>query len=515
MSKKMNTKNILVDAEIGADDIASADSNSKLLIFDENNTVTTGKDINEKITSLDADLRQLRNELGIINGSVEEGLDRLSDKDTDLTAKVSETYKRLGEIDNAYKALLKISSRIDNEIQRLNGDVTNVAEQSASGIKNLAESTITQSKEFAEKNQQIVSRVNHLVETSKLTSEMMNQSIHSVTGKMLKIEQDVVAQIENLSSQTKDKTQAIEKTVEHNSANILKLQSVDEAIIRRATALEITAAELTAKGQYLDSSVEQLQIGSDMLSGSLRELSQRTEVLEELTTHHGSLIDGLQKAGADLGNKLAALTAREGKHFKLVAAAFILLLLVTAVIYFMQQDQFSVNATRVAANSENITELQQAQSGAEATTNKSLALLESKIQQANTKIQTVQDQVQSVDGRLNQSLPFSQIGDDNVIHSSQWIAALPQENLTIQLAYADNKDALYEIAQRYRFQLKDSLSYFTVREKGTDKYVLLSGSYTTQQQAISALESMPVYIDRQKPVIRKLKTVQQYIVEQK
>ena len=66
-------------------------------------------------------------ELGVINNSVEEGLDRLSDSDTDLTAKVSETYKRLGEIDNAHKSLLKISSHIDADIQKLDGDVSTSA----------------------------------------------------------------------------------------------------------------------------------------------------------------------------------------------------------------------------------------------------------------------------------------------------------------------------------------------------------------------------------------------------
>lgn len=502
----MNSKNILVDVETGA-------NNSGLLIFDENNTVGTGRDINEKITSLDADLRQLRAELGIINDSVEEGLDRLSDKDTDLTAKVSETYKRLGEIDNAYKALLKISARIDNEIQKLNGDVSDVAELSASGIKNLEQSTLTQSKEFAEKNQQIVSRVNHLVETSKLTSEMMNQSIHSATERMLQIEKEVVAQIESLSSRTKDKTQAIEKTVEQNSANILKLQSVDEAITRRATALEITAAELTARGQYLDSSVEQLQIGSDILASGIKTLKERTSSLEELTNRHGSLIEGLQKAGADISGRLAALSVREGKHFKFATAGLLLLLVVTAFIYFSQQNQFSANQARVAENSEKLTYLQQVQSGSAVTTTESLALLESKIQQTNNRILAVEDQVQSVDGRLNQSLPFSQIGDDNIIHGPQWIASLPQDNLTVQLAYVDNKDTLYEIAQRYRFKLKDSLAYFNVKEKGADKFVLLSGSYNTQQQAMDAVESLPGYIGSQKPVIRKLKTVQKYITE--
>ncbi len=509
----MNSRNIQVDTAVDVNDIASEGSDSKLLEFDENNTVTTGKDINKKITSLDTDLTQLRAELEIINGSVEEGIDRLSDKDTDLTAKVSETYKRLGEIDNAYKALLEISSRIDSDINKLNGDVSNVAEQSATGIKSLENSTLTQSKEFAQKNRQVVSKVNHLIETSKLTNEVMRQSVHSSTEKMLQIEKSVIAQIESLSSTTKDKTQTIEKAVDHNSARILKLQSVDEAIIRRASALEVTAAELTAKGQYLDSSVEQLQISSDVLASGIKALRERTGALEELTHSHGSLIDGLHKTGADISNKLIALSGRESRHFKFVTAGLIILLVVTAAIYFSQQNQFYFNETKIVEQSEQITDLQQVQAVSNAITNNSLAMLESKIQQTNDEMKTMQDLVESVDGRLNQSSPYSRIGNDNVIHGQQWIAGLPQENFTVQLAYADNKDTLYEIAQRYNFQLKDSLSYFKASEKGAVKYVLLSGSYATRQQAMSALGSMPGYIDMQQPVIRKIETIQKYIAK--
>jgi len=171
----MSAKNLPVNTPVASQNSTADSKKSKLLKFDENNTVSPGKDINEKITTLDTDLAQLRMELGIINNSVEEGLDRLGDTDTDLTAKVAETYKRLGEIDNAYKSLLEISSRIDTDIKKLNGDVSTVAEQSATGIKNLEQSTIAQSHEFTQKNQQVTSRVKQLVETSKLTSELLGQ----------------------------------------------------------------------------------------------------------------------------------------------------------------------------------------------------------------------------------------------------------------------------------------------------------------------------------------------------
>ncbi len=499
-------------AEIVSDDsgVSANNNESRLLKFDENNTVTSGKDINNKITSLDTDLAHLRAELGAINNSVEEGLDRLGDSDTDLTAKVSETYKRLGEIDNAYKSLLDISSRIDADIQTLNGDVSEVAQQSASGIKNLEQSTIAQSHEFAQKNQQVASRVNQLVETSKLTSELLDQKIQSTTDSMLHIEKSVVAEINALSSATKEKTDSIESSVDSNKAKILKLQSVDEAIIRRATTLEISSAELTVTSQQMEANIAQLEKNSEILFNGVGELKQRTDELEALTGKHGFLINGLQKATSDISDKLVALSGREKQHFNIVSISFLLLLIVTAALYFSQQNQFS--------------DLQQTQLTSNMVTNNSLADLENKIEQVSVTIQdelknkiaSVNDQVQSIEGRLTQTSPFSQIGDDNVIHGEQWIAALPKENFSVQLAYVDNKNAMFEIAQRYNFYLKDSLSYFSVKDDvstktGTVKYVLLSGSYATQQQAMMAIQDMPKYIDMQQPQIRKLDVIQNYI----
>jgi len=500
----MSTKNTQADASEKINGAISKLKEAKLLDFDQESKVSTGRDINVKITALDSDMAQLRAELSTINSSVEEGLDRLGDTDTDLTAKVSETYKRLGEIDNAYKSLLQISSRIDGDLQKLNGNISDVAVQSATGIKSLEQSTVTQSYELAQKNHQVASKVNQLVETSKLTSEMMGKSIQSSTEKMLLIEKNVVAQIDNLSAVTKDKTDSIAETAEHNKAKILKLQSVDEAIIRRATMLEITTAELTVKGQYIDSSVEQLQISSDALSASVNEIRERAAALEALTSRHGSLIDGLQKGSADIATKLKTLAGREQKHFNFSLIGFLLLLVASAVIFVTQQSRFASNDLMFVEQGEMFGKqnagLQQSQ-----------VALEEKIEQVTSQLNDVQDQAASIAGRVSQSPFIEQIGDDNIIHGPQWITALSPEGFTVQLAYADNKDALYEIAQDYNFYLQDSLSYFVTNEKGTEKYVLLSGSYDSRQQAESVVKTLPAYIDRQQPVVREIAAVQKYI----
>ncbi len=532
----MNSENSPTDKLATSTDSAfnstTENSRSSLLKFVENEKTNSGKDINTKITALDDDLAHLRAELSAINSSVEEGLDRLGDTDTDLTAKVSETYKRLGEIDNAYKSLLEISSRIDHDIQKLNGDVSTVAEQSATGIKTLEQSSIVQSNEFAHKNEQVVTRVQHLVETSKLTGDLLSQKIEATTEKMLQMEARVVAEIDNLSNASKDKADAIEASVESTKAKILKLQAVDEAIIKRATTLEISSAELSVKSQDMQVSIEQLQASTGALSNGLNELREQSRALEDVTKNHGSLISSLQKASGDIADSYAMLSGREGKHFTLLTAGLMLLLLVTAVLYFTQQYQFGVNDVRLAEQSavldEQITGLQQTQQDSALVVNDSLTALENRVEQMNValqekiqkevvqldeKVQTVKDQVQSVDGRLSQSSPFSQIGDDNIIHGAQWLAGLPVENYVVQLAYVDDANVMYEIAQRYNYYLKDVLSYFEVNENGAKKYVLLSGNYTTRSQAEEKIQSMPRYINMQQPVAQKLADVQKYIAK--
>jgi septal ring-binding cell division protein DamX len=70
---------------------------------------------------------------------------------------------------------------------------------------------------------------------------------------------------------------------------------------------------------------------------------------------------------------------------------------------------------------------------------------------------------------------------------------------------------LYEIAQTYNYYLKDALSYFKVDDKGAVKYVLLSGNYTTQKQAMAAINAMPRYVDMQQPMVRKVDVIQKHI----
>ena len=102
-------------------------SNNLVHLEQDTRAVGQAKDINARIGLLESNLSELQAELDVINKSVDEGLERLGDSDLDLTSKVSETYKHLGEIDNTYKALSIISENIDSEVKKLTTEIEDVA----------------------------------------------------------------------------------------------------------------------------------------------------------------------------------------------------------------------------------------------------------------------------------------------------------------------------------------------------------------------------------------------------
>ena len=508
-----------------AEDAApDSDRDARLIQLDKNKTgASPAKDINHKITSLDSDLAQLRSELAAINHSVEEGLDRLGDTDTDLTAKVSETYKRLGEIDNAYKSLLQISSRIDTDIKKLNGDVSVVARQTASGIKHLEQSTMAQGSEFARENQKIAGRLEQLVETSRLGSELLKEKIHYVTDRILQVEKNLLADIEALSAQSASESERLDNAVEANRARIIKLQSIDEAIIKRATTLEITSAELGVKSRQLETAVEQLQTSSNTLFAELKTLHARTDRLQAQSAAQAQQITELKSDSGSLRDTLTRLAEKTDRHFASLAGGLALVLLLSLLLYFYQQSQLEATQLALAARGEQLeAQLQDRQQASVAEVSADLDKLQKRLELATAgsrerltaELAGLRDRLDSIEGRFNHENPFGQIGDDNIIHGEQWLLAQPAENYTVELARLDDRQALYALAARYNHYLDQRLSSYSARDNERQVYVLLAGNYPRSQQAVDAIDSLPASLQMTSPAVIKLHSVQAYIKRQ-
>ncbi len=482
--------------------------NNLIHLEKESRAASQATDINAKIDLLESNLSELQTELDVINKSVDEGLERLNDSDLDLTSKVSETYKHLGEIDKTYKTLSIISGNIDSEVKKLTNEIDEVATQSASDLEN-------HNSKMVEQHEQLVERVNDLVRHSQETNSQLTQNIRDNTDALLKLEKQLVAEIDSLASVTKQRSDDIEKEVESSKARILQLQAVDDALEKRAASLETTAASLTQTSKELDISIRLLDMRTD-------ELSAIVDKLLEYSDKHSTLISALQDKSVELAMSIKALAGTENKHFKILSGFLAIAILAITGLYFYHQSEMShdaiLTAERTQVVDQHISSLQQGNMKSAVTiaeVQDNLAALNDKFEEEvktlNGKLLNINDQTQSLDGRVSNISPFSQIGSNNIIHGPQWLSQQPADNFAIQVATVTSKNDLYDIAERYNPYLKDELSYYTVKSGRSEKYVLVSGGYASERQAAAVIRRLPRYVNFQRPVMARMGEVQKQL----
>ena len=523
------------------------DSNHSTLIHLETERpeeATQAKDINRKIDFLDGSLGELNSELESIRSSVEEGLDRLSDTDMDLTSKVSDTYKRLGELDNTYKSLIEISSNIDNEIQKLTGNITEVASHSNAELEKLEATTEVHNSLLSQQNQTLVKRVNHLVTDSNQTTSKIESSINGVRETLLVAERKLLAEIELLAGSTQEKDENLSNRINTNNieiesskARILKCEKVDEAIIRRAGQLEISSNELTAKSKQMEESVISLDERTANLSSSILALVEHTDALRLESEKHSAQISDIQEGIADQDQTIFNFGNVEKNHFRL-SLVVMLFMAVAAYLFYDYQTSAndfyawkSVKQTQITDNKMSAlnNQLQQEQSAnKELNTqvavlneklneqvvvlneklNNRVSVLNEKLSAVDESVKNLDDQAQSLDGRLTESSPFDNFGGDNIVHGSQWLTRLPANTFVIQLTTAADKQKMYEIAQSYNRYLTQPLSYYA-DDKG--QYVMFYGNFDSTASANMILRKMPYRINWQRPSIKSVSSVQKLI----
>jgi chromosome segregation ATPase len=482
------------------------------------------RDINAKINLLETSLGDLQSALERINQSVDEGLERLGDNELDLSAKVSETYKRLGEIDNTYRSLSTISDNIDAEVKKLTVEISDLVNKSADELEQVDNRSSQRHAEISTQHELLVARVNELVEHSKQAQEQLEQSVKVNTDALLALEKQLITEIQTLADTTQQRDNALEtdleaaaKAIEINRARILKMQAVDEALEKRAAALELTTDELTHKSGDLRASVDILNVRTD-------ELSRVTEKLREQADDHAGLISGLQKNVTQMAHNIVALAGTQRRHFRVFSGLIALIVLVIAGFYVYQLQANQASALQLAQRSQvvdqqlsgltqqdivastEITRIQGDLKSLDSSVNGELAAINNRLTKEVTtlhgQLQDVEDQTQSLNGRLDYVSPLSSFGKDSIIHGPQWLAAQPAESFVIRVASVSDRKALYDIAQRYSFS--DEMAYYPVSSERGERYVLVSGSYASNAQATSALRHMPRYIEFQRPVIARL-----------
>jgi len=465
----------------------SLDAKNNLIQLEADSAaVKQANDINNKLNTLEDSLDKLQSELDTVNENVEVGLECLNDNDLDLTAKVSETYKRLGDIDNTYQALSAISDEIDSEVKKLTVEISDVADQTASNLENLETSSSQQYTALTEQHQQLIERVNKLVKNSQDTHTQLTESIEQNTQSLLNLKKQLIGEIDSLTSATQERDDELdaklseaEKNIATNSANIIKMQAVDAALDKRASKLELTSEKLIEQGKVHQLALQQLDDRCYALDTSVRQLQVKTNKHEE------QIID-LQVTSAVMGRNLAALVTKVKQNFWFSSAMLLILALMIAGISYNQN---MINSNDV----------------------KQFAGVKTELATINQKLSTVDDQINSVDGRLNYTSPFSQFGEDNTIHGPQWLATQAADRFAIQVASTTSKKELYTIAQRYSYYFKQNLSYYKLNTTQGERYVLVYGSFASNAEANSMLWNMPQQINFQRPVISRIGDIQKLI----
>ncbi|MEJ2453256.1 MAG: hypothetical protein P8103_03750 [Candidatus Thiodiazotropha sp.] len=505
--------------------IRKAVSNNLVELDEKPGARSNPGELNQKIGQIDADLDGLRKELNTTNKGLMNNLTQLNEKDTDLRSKVTEAYQQLGHLDNAYRTLTDKSADISREIKAVSKHINEVNKKAETDIGSLSD-----------EHGVLVNRVEELTAKSKKTTQDLNKSIKANTKAMLELEKNLLTEIDDLANASKSRDEDLDKKTEvlaegltkadaeiqANQARLIKMQAIDQALEKRALALEATTTDLTKKSRELSRSTTILNQRTQQLSESVRALQATTE-------EHGHKINGLQQRAEKTANALYALIMQEKRHFRLLGASLALLLLgflgfllynnanwqeETAINGALQtgitvvSDDLAVTDNQVTRLDSSLGQLQQQSQAADEATQEEITTI-------NRKLATIGDQVDSLDGRLNNMRPHRSFGNGNVIHGPEWLARQAAGQYVIHLATLADKQALYQLAERYSTYLKDDLAYLPVAVNGSQRYALVYGQFESEAKANSALSRMPRYIERQRPSVHQMGVVQKYIADDK
>ncbi|MEW8033965.1 MAG: SPOR domain-containing protein [Candidatus Thiodiazotropha endolucinida] len=473
-------------------------------------------ELNNKIGKIDSDLDELRSQLSKTNRSVKTSLSHLSDKGSDLTTKVSETYQQLGSLDDAYKSLSEKSATISKDIKTVSKQINQVSEKSDSDIGLLSDGY-----------QSLLARTEELTKKSKQTTQTLNRSIKDNAKMLQELESALVAEIDSLAKHSKERDQDLadksdeisndltkaQDEIKSNQARLLKLQAVDQALEKRVTEVEGTAGDLTKKSRELSRSTTILNKRSSELSDAIDDLRTRTE-------EHSEQITDLQERVEKGARALVSLIMLEKRHFRILGG--MIALLVLGLLVFMgteyanwrseaqtntalQSDIVTTN-THLAVTDSQLSQLSNQTAEAD-------SVIQSDISDINDRLITIGDQVDTLDGRVTNMRPHQTFGSDNTIHGSAWITKQSATNHTIHIATLSDKQEIYKLAERYHSHLKKDLAYLPVKSKNRQQYAMIYGNFSTAADAKSALNRLPRMIQRHRPSVHSMGQVQSFIAK--
>lgn len=300
------------------------------------------------------------------------------------------------------------------------------------------------------------------------------------------------------------------------------------SVEQRASALEQRATRGEDRSDRLEQRNDALEGRTSTLEEQTIHLTRLTGELDEQTQALTGRSDALEVVTEAQGSQLARLAERLRRQLRGFSGALLLLLLaIGLVVFYLYNTHREVNtlsqqqartstalgeslreqqlayAKSLAAHTDRIqdtltrerTELVQADQRLHkevATAQQGLQEQRQAVKDLEQRLLALQDQAESAVGRLSVAHPLGNYGSDNTIHGRTWLNGLDSSQRLIRLAQVNDKRALYAIADRWSFYLRDRhLAYLPQQRDGNTRYSLFYGPFDTEESALRAARMIP------------------------
>lgn len=522
----MTQQNKKLDEDIKVSSDKALKKSDNLHQIQESNKENQVLEINNQMTGLENSIEKLNLNLNKTNKTIKADVKRLTQSDADISEKVAETYRQLGQIDATFQQLGKQSKKLTTDIKSINNNIKSFEKASSEALNNAIESQSSVNTEFRHQHEEIISRAEKLSKKTDSITRKLNKSIKDNSLALTELEAQIIAELEKqaqLSEQRDNhldsKIITIDEELFSQKARMLLMQSVDEALDKRAATLEKTAESLISDSDDLKQSTEVLNILTAKLSDDIEALEIHTAKLAVQNIEQQGFIEKLQSKTDSMARTLLALATLEKKHFKVLASSSLILLLAIVGLYFYGEYQRDTQLTDTALRSSQVNQqvanlqsrLEDEQLASQVfysditDLQKHIGELKKELDGVNNQVTTINDQVvemndqvESIDGRIQYFAPLNNFGTDNIIHGSEWISNLDSELYSVKVAQVTSKQELYETAARYNYYLKQNLAYF-INQDGS--YTLIHGGQYNSDELDSVLRDMPSFINYERVTI--------------
>lgn len=466
-------------------------------------------EINKQMSSLEGSIEKLNKKLNTTNKQIKDDVQRLTSSDADITDKVADTYKQLGIIESTFQTLSDESQKINTDLKKVNSTIKAFEKTSSDALNSAIENQSHINAEFRTTHETLIERAQKLAKKASTISKKLDKSIKDNSKALTDLEARIVVELETIAQSSEkrdikldDKIQSTNEEINSQKAKMLLMQSVDEALEKRAAALEQTTQQLLADSAALKDSTESLDILTSKLSADVDALEMHTARLQQQNEEQQGLIETLQDKAESMGRSLLALADLEKKHFRALGAFSLLLMLAVIAVFFYGQyardTESTAEALRNVQVNEQVADLQtrvQDEQMASQVFYSEITDLQKDIDAIQDKMVAMNDQVESLDGRVQYLAPLYNFGSTNTIHGSQWLSNLDPALNSIKIATVSDKQELYQIAQRYNHYFTQELAYFPTAD---GQYTLIyGGQFKDDSELAEAVRRMPRYINNQ------------------